>query len=549
MAKVVIQVRDPLALNEHLNLTLMKRYPFSLIVFILMLVTMMIGSAESVELSDDEVLTCGDYQYTLLEDGTAQIKHYNGKEETIQISRETYEQIRAAENVYWTGMEAVFLKSEAEGNLLNLRNGEIILSGVESISRCGNETVAVTQNGIWLVNAECGLELFPFSMPEENQDNHLMIADDWIAGSNKLYYFFWNVKTRCGGVKRQKMYNLANPYSEGARMMPVDTWTDPTTGQSIILFVANDISEVYGESGELLNRLEWKPTVCTVAVNAHCRPITNGRLFGYRKDGCAVIRDVFTGKDIKVFSPGWAWRIWDGECHIFEDGTALLTEQERGENMIVDMDGKELIRTSRYISDRFAYRFYQWEDLKNSSKNESYYIWDQNACEIYRVIETYTNDELKTTKTRVEPGEDIPGTTYIPEIADGRAAGKYDILMPDFEFEYDYHNSCMNIRKQSGELLGGQPWSEIWYMTGLDGIDYNHEGFFVRNGFLPVKSMENKWGVLAVDGHMVLPAEYDRILGADTGTDYEYCIGFVAWKDGEINLFDLNGRPVFCVAE
>lgn len=61
MAKVVIQVRDPLALNEHLKLTLMKRYPFSLIVFILMLVTVMIGSAESVELSDDEVLTCGDY--------------------------------------------------------------------------------------------------------------------------------------------------------------------------------------------------------------------------------------------------------------------------------------------------------------------------------------------------------------------------------------------------------------------------------------------------------------------------------------------------------
>ena len=48
-----------------------------------------------------------------------------------------------------------------------------------------------------------------------------------------------------------------------------------------------------------------------------------------------------------------------------------------------------------------------------------------------------------------------------------------------------------------------------------------------------------------------LIGEFDKIIGADTGfdADKEYiassCDGFIAWKDGEIGIYDLNGRPVF----
>lgn len=435
--------------------------------------------------------------------------------EPFLISRSIYEKIKAAEEVYWAGGRNVLLKNGTGYSLIDLQACEAIP--------------------------------MPVALPEDyGEFDPWMKQDGWVADSNEKYYCFFNLRSGCSLVKRQDPDKPHKEYNVWG------TWTNPDTGASILLFLGDDFSEVYGESGELLNRLEWKAKNMdqTVEDNANYEPVTNGCLLGYRKqDGCAVIRDIFTGQDIRVFAPGFNWRTYDGECQIYEDGTALLTDWDQGENAIVGLDGLDLIRTSSYVYDRSAAGFYVFgEDYDSETKTSSYYTWDQNACEIYHVIETDVDEEQTTAKKRrVEPGEEIPETVYLPEIADGRAAGRYSVLIPDFVFEWQ--DSKIYIRKKNGELLGGQPWSDIWHLTTLDGVGYNHEQFFVRNGFLPVKSMEGKWGVLATDGHMILPAEYDKLLGSDTGSDSECCVGFAAWKDGEVRIFDLNGQPVFCVTD
>ena len=461
----------------------------------------------------------------------------NAAAEPVLISQETYEKIRKADSVIWVGGMSVLLKHGEEGSLTDLRNGKTLLTGVESISRCGNETIAFTQEGIWLVNEECDPEPFPFKTEGSVLPECRVFADGWIAGINDTCYFFWNEKTRCGSTNHQK---------PDARIEHCETWTDPATGRSVLLFTGNGVSEAYGESGELLSRLEW---MYSPVDNGHLNQITNGRIMGYRKqDGCAVIRDVLSGRDIKVFESGWDWRPYDGQRQIFEDGTSLMDCYDRSEAAIVDLDGRELIRTSENINDRFASDFYKLNE-EYSNETDSYYYWDQNTCEIFKVVETYTDGELKSAeKVRVESGKEIPGIVYDPEIADGTAAGKYAVLYQGIDV--DWQESGILIHSQDGTLLGGQPWSEIWHMHDGDGVSYSSGQTFVMNGFLPVKNEENKWGVLAPDGHMILPAEYDELVSSDLGLDYtQDHIGFVAWKDNEVMIFDLDGKPVFQIME
>ena len=481
-----------------------KRFAFLVAILLATLVLLLISTVSFAENPNHNMVPL---TYSHVENGQDASESDENRIKPFPVSRAVYEQVRAAEEVYWCGGRKALLKEGADFCLIDLQTGE--------------------SSPLFLV------------LPENDGEFNFFVRNGWIIASNETTFCFFRL-----GTNEERVIQL----DPNNTLFSYETWTDPATGRSVLLLVVDGVSEVYEESGKLLNRLEWKELV----ENANYDHITNGRLLGYRKqDGCAVIRDVITGQDLKVFAPGWVWHYYEGNHEIFEDGTAVLDDWALGEHMIVDLDGQELIRTTMFIDDRDAGNFYRL-----SPEDGHYYLWNQNTCELFDVSETKVDEEMIVTgKTRINPGEEIPGTVYIPEIADGSAAGKYAFIMPEFKIVNSYDENqdkpYYYIQSENGVLLGGQIWSDMWHTIAFPGIGYTEEQYFVRNGFLPVKSMDGKWGVLAPDGHMILPAEFDKIIGADTGfdADKEYiassCDGFIAWKDGEIGIYDLNGRPVF----
>lgn len=483
-----------------------KKKRFTLIVAILLvMVCTSITFARADKTADAEDYNADPLSYSHEKSGQDVSGPEENRIKSFPISRSIYEQVRAAEEVYWCGGRKALLKNGSDFCLIDLQTGES--------------------------------DSLPYVLQENDEDFRCSLENDWIKISGQTYDYFFNVKTGFELDIRQ----------DSKRSLGWETWTDPTTGRSVLLLVGDETTEVYDESGERLNRLEWD----LLAENANYNYITNGRLLGNRKqDGCAVIRDVLTGEDLKVFAPGWTWRYYEENYHIFEDGTAILDEWDCGEHMVIDLDGQELIRTSLELADRFPDEFYRL-----ISGDDCYYLWDQITCEFYYVSETKVDEETVVTgKKRIEPGDEIPKTVYIPETADGGASGKYAFIMPKFRIENwndENGKSYYYVQTVEGELMGAQLWSDICHRVNLPSIEYSEEQYFIKDGFLPVKSMEGKWGVLASDGHMILPAEFDRIIGANTGcsTNDGYfaspCTGFIAWKDEEIGIYDLNGRPVF----
>ena len=416
--------------------------------------------------------------------------------EPYLISRAMYEGMKNAEAVYWSGGITVLLQNGDQGELVNMVTGESVLSNVCQFVKAGSKMFAVT--------------------------------------NNREYYLLDGE-----GYPVRKFPGTTSEFG-------IEIWQDPESGEAYMLFYREGLCFVCGENGERI----WEGDYSLV-YNGHLRYFTNGRLTGYREsDGRAVVLDAGSGKEIHAFAPSCFWRPYDGQCQIYNDNTAIMDiADEKGEtigSMVVDLDGRILIRTSAYIHDRMASDFYKWDTGSGFSGEEKYY-WDQNECRIWH--ETKTEDSegtlISDVMEPVRPGQVIPETVYEEAIADGSAKGKY--LMPQPEIRFEWLDRGVRITAQDGEVLGGQTWEDIWIADGGDGVDYSLEQFFQIMGFLPVEAADHCWGVLAPDGSMILPAEYDRITGAETGYDYTEC-GFLTWKDGEMRIFDLQGRPVFDVA-
>ncbi len=389
--------------------------------------------------------------------------------------------LSGAANVIWAG-GPFFLDRDA-GELVHLETDAVLLAGVTDLQWDGEALWARTAESWFRVEEDSGL----------TQSGVQPIPDAWYEECS------WGLllSESSDGLRAFRMTDgklLA--FLPGYGAADARVYRDPETAETCLL----------ARNGLFL-RSDGTPAAEGYAAfefNAEWDLATDGKVCGYRnhweepEEAEAVVLDLKTGTEIASFQG--CWLVYDGQCEIYQDGTAVL-EGPR----IVRLTGETLLDlTGRGI-------FY------DRTENEPYYRFDVDGQAYFLSPET---------------GE-IGSEAAVPEgaglewfSADASQTGKsgYWILGAD------------------GKALGSEPWHEVlFYSYNLDGIGRLQP--FYPMGSVPVVSMDGKLGVLRQDGEMVLPAVFDYE-GYDSCTvvDGE---GFLVRKDGVWQIYDPAGNQIY----
>lgn len=451
--------------------------------------------------------------------------------ETMTSAPEALEQIRTAENIDWAGGSFVLL----DGRLVDLRTGEAVLPSVVQIRPWDSGILACTADAcLYTVSAGGACSLL-FAAPESfGSDDR-----DWdLTVSGGVALLEDSVSFYCLSLKYGTVSEL-DPGDLRERYIWSEIWQDGQSGDCLILFSNDDAAMMFREDGQLL----WRKNIHLV-WNHMVDYVTDGMLAGYLWDErISMVLDPLTGEAAAVFPQGWIFRPFDGQYQIYHDHTALMDYSPTDEmpeseyaHAVVALDGRFLIRSGSFIYDRMPeepYRILMYED----PDTYEWLIWSIQSPVPEHVVcrydaETGTSEELL--REPVASPDQIPDVVFDP--ASLAAISAQDIPWPETDIRILWEADGISFVNPDGTLLGGQVWKDIVSFTSMDGVEYGNETQFAMQGWVQVMNFEDKWGILSVDGRMILPAVYDSVSGT--------AAGFVARANGEVEIFDSGFNPV-----
>lgn len=456
--------------------------------------------------------------------------------------------VRNAYKICWAGGEFVALQDSEHQpiKLIRLSDGKELMDHISSISSTGNYACV---DGMWMISSDGSITLLknafdPDEMPVMGRYGIFVGISE-----GKLCTYHPSTDTFT------TLWSYPDDYYNNTYITEV--YTDDQ-GHIFVLNTENGVAQIFQSDGKVVLEKGY----IHLEYNCDYSYFTNGYLIGSDKDS-SVVLSAYNGEVLARFD--YIWEPYDGERQVYLDNTASIGDNDTGAgSMIVGLDGTILkkLPDGQFFRERFE--CYEPAPV--------YYFDGKDVSGVYNVLtdRTYLYEETETDTfidgiiTCIETGEHFKHNSLLDNyhsVETGKTYNTFDEFINEGDlipermekyrpvnqrvpwFEHTEKGYWMVI-DADGRIMGNKYWKNLPWLQFGDGVGGGYP--FGQLSVCAVMDMNDLYGVMNIQGELVVPTEYEKVEYLESFSDniWEkgYCIA--AYKNGQWYLFNSTGEDV-----